>query len=158
MGVVAMYGFDGESIRAIEGPDPEEAPHFVVLVHGTFAGRAAWVLEGSPLCMEIRARFPNVRILRFYWDGRNQFSARRRAALGLRKALTRILTSWPESDITVIAHSHGGSVGFYAINGMANVDRCSLACLSTPFIHVEARPSLTDIRFYGGLFFFSCLL
>ena len=53
----------------------------VTLVHGTWAGRAAWMRDESPLCSAVRDALPNhtVRFVPFHWSGPNSMSARERS-------------------------------------------------------------------------------
>jgi hypothetical protein len=81
----------------------------VVLVHGTYAPRAAWTRPDSKLCqLLIAALGENTLFHRFDWDGRNSFRARKRAAIKLEEELTLLFAAHPHAKIVVIAHSHGG--------------------------------------------------
>ena len=48
----------------------------VTLIHGTFAQKAAWIRDDSPICMALKKAFSGVQLLPFEWSGRN--SAKRR--------------------------------------------------------------------------------
>ena len=122
-----------------EGPKPDRV---VTLVHGTWARKAKWVEEGSPLRRAVEARFPpgTTRFEVFRWSGRNSHSARLEAGSELRAFLRDLVGRFPESRLYVVAHSHGGNVALYGLRGLEPADGVAgVVSLGTPFIHCAAR-------------------
>ena len=118
------------------------APHVVVtLVHGTFARRAAWTNESSPLCMAIRSSMHGpVRFERFLWSGWNTVTSRSKAVGHLISHLADSQTRWPQAQHFVVGHSHGGNIAFQAMRDKAVEARIAgVVCLSTPFLWASPR-------------------
>jgi hypothetical protein len=126
------------TLKPLRENDMEE--YVVTLVHGTWARRAPWTKEDSPLCCYLRETLRDVTFYRFEWSGRNSNSARFKAAEKLQLELTTRLTERPTAKHYIIAHSHGGNVALYALRDPELCQRISgLVCLATPFFHVRQR-------------------
>jgi len=113
----------------------------ITLVHGTWARHTRWVQDDSRLCQQLRTRFGDrLHLTRFPWSGWNQASARLSAAKRLRVHLQKLILDHPEAEHFIIAHSHGGNVAMYALQGDTLEAKISgLVCFSTPFLHVYSR-------------------
>jgi hypothetical protein len=113
----------------------------ITLVHGTWAKNAGWVQPDSPLSKRLKEAFgPDIVIRSFGWSGRNRFSHRVKAGSDLALCLRALFDDHPDSRHFVIAHSHGGTVAFYATKDAKVHGRLSgICCLATPFIHVRPR-------------------
>jgi hypothetical protein len=120
--------------------DPEHPAVVITLVHGTWAPKAAWTREGSPLCAALRHAFPDAVLTRLRWSGGNTLRARRHAADALTRHLRSMIASHPNAHHFIITHSHGGNVAMYALrDGQLEGRIHGLVCLSTPFLHVRPR-------------------
>ena len=116
-------------------------PVVVTLIHGTWARRARWTDRSSPLSQAL-LQIPHVRdIVRFEWSGRNSHWARIKAAKRLAEHHETVTHKHPGCRHYVIAHSHGGNVALYACRWYRKTIG-GIACLSTPFLHVQERPEL----------------
>lgn len=108
----------------------------VVLVHGTFGRRSKWAMPGSAMWSRIEERFPDARVVRSEWSGRNRHSDRWTAACSLAEVL-----NGSAGDIAIVAHSHGGNVAAAALALEArDADVAGsrlLVTLGTPFIHAR---------------------
>ena len=113
----------------------------VTLVHGTFARRARWILEGSLLRRGLGERLgPDCIFAPFRWTGGNSHGAREVAAERLRGHLRSLRERFPGSRHFVVAHSHGGNVASYAMQDEeARRGVSGLVFLATPFIVCEPR-------------------
>jgi hypothetical protein len=118
----------------------------VHLVHGTWPygpGRQepeegeppAWFEDGSPFREEVQAHADrSLEYRAFRWSGENSFTARHQAAVALRTRLKEALAEGGRHAI--VAHSHGGTVAFHAVDGLdipspGRLDK--LITLGTPF-------------------------
>ena len=123
----------------------------VVVVHGTFSGKAAdgpprWYEPGEDFCRrldaELESRGSAARCWRhleageahFHWDGANDWLSRRRAAVRLREQVRGLIAKgW---EVHLVGHSHGGNVIFDAItNDVGRVEDWfsgRVALLGTP--------------------------
>jgi len=122
--------------------DPTTAPHIVVtLVHGTFARRADWTAQSSPLCCTIRTTMRGpVRFEQFLWSGWNTVTSRSKAVERLIAHLAGLQTRWPDARHFVVGHSHGGNIAFQAMRDKAVEARIAgVVCLSTPFLWASPR-------------------
>lgn len=136
---IAVTRFPGRSVQQTE---PESTPHVVVtLVHGTFARRADWTTESSPLCRTIRMTMREpVRFERFLWSGWNTVTSRSKAVERLISHLADSQTRWPQARHFVVGHSHGGNIAFQAMRDKAVEARIAgVVCLSTPFLWASPR-------------------
>jgi len=99
--------------------------------------------EESPLGAALQEEFCDALIdTGFRWSGKNSINARYRAALQLRRYLTRNLQNYPDAEHFVIAHSHGGTIALKAASfgGLGEKLR-GIVCVSTPFLHPIPRPA-----------------
>lgn len=112
-----------------------------LLIHGTFAREAPWTQDDSVLCRSLREWFPDARIDRFLWSGRNRVNARFQAALKLRRYLrSELRKKTPDTELYILAHSHGGSVALQALDCDDLPTAISgVVCMSTPFINARPR-------------------
>jgi len=113
----------------------------VTLIHGTYAKRADWVKDSSPLVRALKKNLEGeVFVKSFGWSGRNLHCSRRSAAKQLREHILTIAKDYPTAEQFIIAHSHGGNVALYALTDPVVRDRvaCTI-CLSTPFILCRKR-------------------
>jgi hypothetical protein len=124
-------------------PDCESRPLIFHLVHGTFANKATWISDTSDFSEALKNAFPGrVRILPFRWSGRNNFSARARAAADLAAEVTADAAKRPEAARLVFAHSHGGNVVAYALRDPAVAAQIKGGVfLATPFFSYRLLPS-----------------
>lgn len=111
-----------------------------VLIHGTFARAAKWVRDDSNLADRLRSEFPNSLITNVPWSGRNRFKARAQSAVDLQERVHKLRVECPHARITVIAHSHGGTLALHALSDASLSEQISaIICLSSPFLWVRPR-------------------
>jgi pimeloyl-ACP methyl ester carboxylesterase len=130
------------SRKSAPAADSPTAPHVVVtLVHGTFARRADWTAESSPLRRAIRKTMREpVRFEQFLWSGWNTVTSRSKAVDRLISHLADLQTRWPQARHFVVGHSHGGNIAFQAMRDKAVEARIAgVVCLSTPFLWASPR-------------------
>jgi len=136
---IALDLFSRKSAPTADSP---ATPHVVVtLVHGTFARRADWTTESSPLCRTIRTTMHEpVRFEQFLWSGWNTVTSRNKAVERLISHLADVQTRWPQARHFVVGHSHGGNIAFQAMRDKAVEARIAgVVCLSTPFLWASPR-------------------
>lgn len=121
-----------------------ESPLNVTLVHGTFARETAWIKPNSTLRRHCEEQCPGgVEFTVFQWDGRNDFTSRRKAADGLLVHITRQIEEKPNANHWIIAHSHGGNIALMAGQHCpANPGLAGIICLATPFFDLRVRKGL----------------
>lgn len=127
------------------------AEDVVILIHGTFAKKTAiWVRDDSTLAKAITSQLPIHRIKAFRWSGRNTHGARISAGEELAGLIDRWATDLPSgAGVHLIGHSHGGNVALYAQAICRHKEKIkSIACLGTPFLHIDAHRIDDFIRFW----------
>lgn len=108
-----------------------DARHAVVLIHGTFAPRAAWTLASSRLSSALQ---DDAHVWRFDWSGANSMRSRRRATDDLRRCVAALASAGFER-VSLVAHSHGGNIALKACEQEETAARVhAIVCLATPFI------------------------
>ncbi len=140
--------------------------HFT-LVHGTTPGigrfrlgkNAAWTRPDAPLSRTLERLLPGCIVDRFEWDGKNSVKSRHEAQQRLAAKLRRNIHENQKAKRYIVAHSHGGNIGLYALRNsdVANGIH-GLVCLSTPFLNAKPRNLGSDIFYmlfalFFGLFF-----
>lgn len=132
------------------GPN-EQVKHVVVLIHGTWARGIApifrrkvapWCDDRSPLRQAVASGLGDGVVFNiFRWSGANSPRARLNESYALQRRVVRLSNENRDARIHVVAHSHAGNIVLYAMHGRA-MRRVvsSIACLSTPFLHVTVRP------------------
>jgi hypothetical protein len=119
---------------------PHEPRIVIVLVHGTFAPRAPWTIDGSQLRATIASAITDVHFEVFPWTGANSHEARITAGGELSATVQNVRGRFPRAAVFVIAHSHGGNIALYAAR-----DRDCAAALTgivtmgTPFLWFRPR-------------------
>src|SRR5438094_9750913 len=113
-------------------------PYVVTLVHGTWAGKHKWTINGSPLRRELETRLGAIEFRTVQWSGGNWARDRLDAAARLRSHLSETLNQRPNAHHFIIAHSHGGNALMYALQD-AEISRqiAGVVTLATPFLHVR---------------------
>jgi hypothetical protein len=123
------------------GRDREEPAWVVTLVPGTWAGKAAWAREDSPLHTDLTAA--GCKVVLFGWSHGNSHQARARAAGQLVEHLKAQIKENPGARQWIVAHSHGGNVALHAVRRLressALTSKVSTVTLATPFIHARRR-------------------
>ena len=114
-----------------------------VLVHGTFSNSSIW-LKLKDSIREKEQCF----IFDFNWDGMNKFDSRRDASIKLRENLVELRIRYPDQEIIIIAHSHGGNIAVQALNDTFFKINYRLICLATPFF----LPHKRKINSFANLF------
>lgn len=128
-------------------PPTDSPEHITILVHGTWgrgvlplARSAAWCAEGSACRRAYSEALGSPQMHVFNWSGANTPSARLKAAAGLAGLVRELKACHPQALIHIVAHSHGGNISFYAARETdVAAAISSIACLSTPFLHVVPR-------------------
>jgi uncharacterized protein YjbI with pentapeptide repeats len=125
----------------------------LTLVHGTFAGRAAWITEEGELSALVMSEAErDVHVHPFRWSGRNTFRARRVGADALRAHLQNLIEQHPDDMHCAVAHSHGGTILLHALRDVDIADRLSrVIFLATPFIRTAPTPEPWQSTFALGL-------
>mgnify|MGYP001260871740 CR=1 FL=1 len=137
--------------KTLKGPDSlVSAGDVVILIHGTFAKPATWVRDDSTLAKAIASRLPTHKIKPFRWSGRNTYGARIAAGKELAGLIDQWVTNLPlGAGLHLIGHSHGGNVALYAQAISRNNKKIkSIACLGTPFLHIEAHQIDDSVRLW----------
>lgn len=110
----------------------------VILIHGTFEPRAAWVFEKSELKRKIETQLGAVQFYYLSWDGKNSQSSRHSAALTLAEFIRQNI----DREFYIVAHSHGGNIAIDALS-MLNKNQTSsikkVALLSVPVLNIIKR-------------------
>lgn len=120
----------------------KEIKNILILVHGTFATRAKWVEPNSSLAMELVNELgENDTLLESVrWSGKNSQGERIIAARKLRSRISTLLRKHPGAKVHIVAHSHGGNIAIYALQGsMIGSAVSSLTCMGTPYLSAEPR-------------------
>jgi hypothetical protein len=124
----------------------------LTLVNGTFAPKAPWMDEGSPLRNHLSAALGQaVEFSKFPWSGRNTNGARLQAAADLAAQLEIQICAEPRSPHFVIAHSHGANVVLYAIGLLTPESRRAIrgaVSLASPFLRAVPRDLDSGIRLF----------
>jgi pimeloyl-ACP methyl ester carboxylesterase len=97
----------------------------------------AWTAAGSPLRLGLEELFRgDVNFAVVDWPRGNNQTDRIKGVANLADCIRRLEREFPDSIYYAIGHSHGGNVGWLALNSNEEVfDRLSgLVCLGTPFI------------------------
>lgn len=117
---------DGAPMPAAGDPKP-----VVVLIHGTFARKAAWVGSDAALARSLQSM---ATVLPFRWSGANSMRARQRAVERLRQHVAR-LTDAGHGPVALVGHSHAGNIVLKACEDPPTAERVrAIVCLNTPFI------------------------
>ena len=116
-----------------------EQPIKVTLVHGTFARKAKWIREGSPMTNALDAA--GIGHQEFVWSGGNSHRARIKAAEELSGRLRCEREHEPGVRQAVVAHSHGGNVAIHAVWRLLQVRDGSIpvVALATPFLFANRK-------------------
>jgi hypothetical protein len=119
---------------------------YVVLVHGTWGRRSPWTYPDGDLTRTLLERLPAGSVVRrFEWRGGNWHRQRIRAALELAQSIDSI----PDSDVGIVAHSHGGNVARAAVAEMKTPKNVRVVSVGTPFLTVEStKPRPRNWIFY----------
>ncbi len=124
----------------------------VVLVHGTWAEKAAWCNDDAgAIRVAMRETFPDLH-LNFHahdWSGDNKHLHRIEAGKRLSDELTE-LTNKCGAQCVVVGHSHGGAVISHALRASPELGGKLLGAifLSTPFIQMRLRPGRKYIKHF----------
>ena len=115
-------------------------------IHGTqlpFAREPEWVREGSDFSRAMTEQIQaDVRVVPFYWSGRNSVEARRQAAEDLQRRLEESIRQNPTEEQFIVAHSHGGNVALMAIQAPKVADAIDgVVAMGTPFLDAQVRPA-----------------
>lgn len=107
------------------------------LIHGTWARRARWVHEGSPLRVALERDIPaKVSFELLSWSGNNSESARDEAAEKLVASAER--TEDQQYLRVAVAHSHGGNIAAHAVCRRPDLFN-AVVTLNTPFVALVPR-------------------
>lgn len=116
-----------------------EMKETVVIVHGTFAKEADWVLPDGEFAQRLKAGLRNAEFKAFRWSGRNSHPARISAGKELAAFLKELRRSG-HGPFHLIGHSHGGNVILYALRErFAVLPIASAVFLGTPFFQIAGR-------------------
>ncbi len=109
----------------------------IILVHGTWGRRSGWTFPDSALHARLGTEFPDAKVERFEWSGKNRHRARAEAAA----ELGRHIDAEPAGHVVLVGHSHGGSVAERTLIhrgwGRADGERDDVGAVTvgTPFLH-----------------------
>ena len=96
----------------------------------------SWTAAGSRFRSQmLDALGHSVHFVRFPWTGKNSLAGRKRGSQDLAALVLECRREFPHSRIYVIAHSHGGSIAWMALQ-RDDVTKAvnGLVCLATPFL------------------------
>ena len=126
------------------GPGLEEEPNTTIVIHGTWASDQNWWRNGYPFFEYMEHDVPLDDLFLgddpYEWSGNWSHDARKQAAT----ALEAWANQHQENCLNLVAHSHGGNVGFLASN---NIQFGRMILLSTP-----SHPHLYSPGNYKSLF------
>lgn len=125
-----------------------------IIIPGTWGAESEWALPGGDFYETLHAALPNdAALITFSWSGKNKHASRIIAA----QNLAQLIHSYPpETEITIIAHSHGGNVGILASQMLQPDQRITcFYSLGTPVDQEEYSPALHAIDNFYHLFSFS---
>jgi hypothetical protein len=127
-----------------------------IIVHGTWGLEKTWYVPGGDFfdALEISAKEHNATVVPFSWTGKNSIQARQKAA----QNLTKLIETYDKAtEITVIAHSHGGNVTIIASHLLHKNKIFCLYTLGTP-INRSLYPNMDTIRYCYNFFSFEDLV
>lgn len=144
----------------------------ITLIHGTFARNAAWTRPQSALRKALLMalyEWPKPAIVHpeyiyfrnFRWSGRNNLFDRTIASRRLSVQIRKVKKRFPDAKHVIVAHSHAGNIALMTLKDLEDPgDVAGIACLSTPFFHVNIRGKPDDVAKALGdaVGFFSILL
>ncbi len=134
----------------------------VVIVHGTWAHRdrssqarivnhdlaKVNILEERARWFEVGSRFLSmlhstlkkfgdvINLDSFIWSGQNSLSHREEASKMLAEHIEITHGKHPESNVLIIAHSHGGNVAVSALNKIQDLSYIHTVTIGTPFLTI----------------------
>jgi pimeloyl-ACP methyl ester carboxylesterase len=111
-----------------------------VLIHGTWSTPKIWSSKTSPFREVLGWHRQGVRFFRFRWSGWNRNSARLLGAERLQRAILQLSKRYPNAQIFLIGHSHGGTIAQYALrDSQVQSAVAGICCLGTPFLEFRNR-------------------
>lgn len=124
-----------------------QSGNMTIIIHGTHAATSTWWHPGSSFWSHVNNITGDVYggSDAFSWSGANRHGDREQAATDL----INWVTSHPAQSLDVIAHSHGGNVGFLATRLGLKVHR--FITLGTP-IRLEYLPDLRNVDVLHNVF------
>jgi hypothetical protein len=123
--------------------EPARGAPIFIIVHGTWAVDAPWTLRRGMLAEALKKAWPDAGIFRFKWSGLNGLKHRFIAAEEFTEALKSISRNYPDSEVSVIAHSHGGNVAAWGSSRTYSNPKCAVY-LNTPFTQILRARTLKD--------------
>ncbi|WP_316834469.1 hypothetical protein [Pedobacter nutrimenti] len=137
-------------------------PHLITLIHGTFAKKAPWTLDGSEFCDNLKLHLGNdIVIKEFHWSCKNSHKARVSASLDLAEKLKQQMTSHPNERKIILAHSHGGNIAMYALrelNLAGDHKEFELVTMATPFLNPKKGRLIDNLEPYVKLIALNALV
>lgn len=143
-----------ERSSAPRNPNPQL---IITLIHGTFARNADWTRPNSELRKALLTALydwpkpPIVKteyiyIRNFRWSGRNNLFDRTIASKRLLLQIQNVKARFPSAKHIIIAHSHAGNIALMTLKDLEDASAIDgIACLSTPFFHVDIRGKPDDV-------------
>ncbi len=131
-------------------------PKLTILIHGTFTNvKTNWVDSNSDMSKELEAYSNGEnKVCSFSWTGINSFSARLTASIALQKIIGKIKKDYPHCEITLIGHSHGGSIALHAANSLlSEYPDVKVVCLGSPVLTSADHDDVQDRHKYAELVF-----
>ena len=127
--------------RAVTIQSEHVVPTLTVIVHGTWADEATWWRWPTEFPQYINQNPGDVYKgpRPFKWSGDNTHEARTEGG----QALVRWMQEHPAEKLTVVAHSHGGNVGFIASQMGLKIQK--LILMGTP-IRTDYLPDMNNIQ------------
>ncbi|MCF6156909.1 MAG: hypothetical protein E3K36_17110 [Candidatus Brocadia sp.] len=125
----------------------EQRQEMTIIIHGTWAATSDWWQRGGNFWNYVNGITGNVYGGKdaFSWTGANNHKERIKAA----NDLVRWVGLHPCTNLDIIAHSHGGNVGFFATRLGLKIRK--LITLGTP-VRLEYLPDLRNIGMLYNLF------
>ncbi|KAA3639473.1 MAG: alpha/beta hydrolase [Proteobacteria bacterium] len=117
-----------------------------ILIHGTCAKNAPWIRSNSYMSKFISDYHEHKNeVHAFNWTGINSFTARLTASKKLCNLLKVIKMKNPNCQITLVGHSHGGSIALHAANSIySDFDDIKVVCLGAPVLTRVNQPGLFE--------------
>jgi hypothetical protein len=127
--------------------EPSRGVPIFIIIHGTWAVDAPWTLRRGMLAEALKMAWPDAGIFRFKWSGLNGLKHRVIAAEEFTEALKSVSRDYPDSEVSVIAHSHGGNVAAWGSSRTYSNPKCAIY-LNTPFTQIlRARRQSNETSF-----------
>lgn len=128
----------------------------IIIIPGTWASNETWHKPGGNFFESVAQNNKNRTLVTFNWSCKNDFESRKKAARELKNL---IYTYTVDTNIYIVAHSHGGNVGILASQLLENeIDSPKIKAflgLGIPVEPEEYFPNMDRIDHFFNFFSFN---